>query len=84
MMGVSEYYSGSTGTNVYLSVILYSVVIMTAFRFFGSIAYLLLSIVDKIVGRKSAQVKHSATILKSKSSNLFFWRKRSRGSNEDT
>lgn len=74
MMSVSEYYNGSTDTNVYLSVIMYSVVLLTAVRFSGSLLYLLIGIVQKIGGRKSAkgEIKSSAQSVKKR---LFFWKK---------
>lgn len=77
MMGVSEYYSGSTGSNIYLSIVMYSVVLMTAFRFIGSLTYLILTTIQKIIGRKSAQVRTSALTVKAETKRLFRWGKKS-------
>lgn len=77
MMAVSEYYSGSSGSNAYLSIIMYSVVIMTAIRFAGSIVYLCLHAVQSIGVRKSAKSQVSAGVasMKKKSKRLMFWSK---------
>lgn len=68
MMAVSEYYDGKTGSNVYLSVIMYSVVLLTAIRFAGSILYLIIGIVQKIGSRRSAsdQMNEIMTSLRKK------------------
>lgn len=76
MMGVSEYYAGRTESNAYLSVIMYSVVLMTAIRFAGSLVYLVLHAIQSIAVRKSAgsQVSAGLEAMKKKSKGLAFWK----------
>jgi chitin synthase len=77
MMSVSEYYRDGSGSNAYLSIIMYSVVLMTSIRFAGSIVYLAMHFVQTIGVRKSAksQVVAGVEALKEKSKILKFWSK---------
>lgn len=76
MLAVSEYYGSGSGTNIYLSVIMYSVVLLTAIRFLGSLIYLVVNVVRKIGERRSAgsQIK---TALAERGNVLRFWKRRS-------
>ena len=74
-MAVSDYYdAGKNRENVYLSFIMYSVVLLAAVRFAGSLVYLVLHLVTNIGRRKGlgTQLKETMPGVKSK---LSFWRR---------
>ncbi|ORY83613.1 glycosyltransferase family 2 protein [Protomyces lactucae-debilis] len=82
-MSVSEYYAVPTSKNLYLAFVMYAVVILTAFRFAGSLVYLVLKVValtgsTRSAGERVGQWWRDALGV------LLFWRKVPLGSSSSS
>ncbi|BFZ53781.1 Chitin synthase, class 2 [Savitreella phatthalungensis] len=74
-MAVSGYYDGhQSGQNLYLSIVMYSVVVLAAVRFAGSLVYLVLNLIQSVGRRKSVatQFKEQMPAVKTKAQ---FWKR---------